>query len=94
MRADRRDANEREIVAFWRSVGCVWIPMHPGQGFDGLLVARNGVHIVEIKNGEKPWKVTQAEEDLSRQVYFIGQEYHIIETLEAAAHLIGLEATK
>jgi hypothetical protein len=90
MRANRRDNNEALIIAFWRRVGCIWIPMVPGQGFDGLLIARSGTYLVEIKNPETSWSLTPAELELSRRVESIGGEYHIIETLEGAAQLIGL----
>ena len=90
MRANRRDKNEAEIVAFWRQMGCIWIPMVPGQGFDGLLIDRSGMYLVEIKNPEASWSLTPAELELSRRVEDISGEYHVIETLEAAAQLIGL----
>ena len=64
--------------------------MVPGQGFDGLLIDRSGMYLVEIKNPEASWSLTPAELELSRRVKDIGGEYHVIETLEAAAQLIGL----
>lgn len=90
MRANRRDVNEREIVDFWRQMGCIWIPMVPSQGFDGLLIDRGRLYIVECKNPAVSWKLTPAEMELSRRVEDIGGAYHIIETVEAAAALIGL----
>jgi hypothetical protein len=87
---NKRDANEAEIVAFWRQVGCIWIPMKPGQGFDGLLIDRSGMYIVEIKNPEVSWHLTDDESCLSRAVEELWGEYHIVETLKSAAALIGL----
>lgn len=93
MRADRRDANEAELVAFWRQMGCVWIPMHPGQGFDGLLVDRSGLYIVEIKNPKTGVHLTKCERDLRDAVENIGGTYYVISTLQLAAALIGLEVS-
>jgi hypothetical protein len=92
MRANRRDANEAEIVEFWRRMGCVWIPMKPGQGFDGLLIDRRGIiRIVEIKNFALGWSITPAEEKLSNEIEARGAKYYIVESLKAAATLIGLD---
>jgi hypothetical protein len=88
MRANRRDANEAEIVEFWRRMGCVWIPMKPGQGFDGLLIDRMGLFIVEIKG--VGGKLTECEKDLMDKVESLGEEYYIIRDLQDAALLIGL----
>jgi hypothetical protein len=91
MYANKRDANEAAIVSFWRQMGCIWIPMKPGQGFDGLLIDRTGMYIVEIKNPEAAWKLTSDELELSLIVEGLGGKYHIVETLESAAKLIGLD---
>ena len=88
-RANRRDANEPEIVEFWRACGCLWIPMQPGQGFDGLLISSNGIHMVEIKNGQTNWKVTREENDLWGRMVDLHQDYSIIENLDQAIRLIG-----
>ena len=90
MRANKRDKSEHEIVAFWRSVGATWIPMGPEAGFDGLLVYHRQVHIVEIKTPGN-WKLTPNELATSERCEFQGVRYHIIETVEAAGRLIGLD---
>ena len=87
---NRRDANEAEIVVFWRQIGCIWIPMKPGQGFDGLLIDRSGMYIVEIKNPEVSWNLTDDESSLAHAVEELGGEYNVIQTLKEAAELIGL----
>ena len=90
MRAARRDKSEHEIVTFLRSVGALWIPMGPDAGFDGLLVYRGQTYIVEVKT-PGPWKLTPHEVETSARVEFQGVRYHIVETVEAAARLIGLD---
>jgi hypothetical protein len=91
MRANKRDANEKEIVEFWRACGYIWIPMVPGQGFDGLLIHHGKPCIVEIKNPETDWHLTPDEYELSQRICAQGGEYHIVECLDGAAHLVGLE---
>lgn len=85
-----RDANEAGLVQFWRAMGCHWIPMDRHKGFDGLLVARNGVHIVEIKNPARRWNYTPAEVTRKVEVEKAGGVYNTIETDEQARKLIGL----
>ena len=55
-RAAKSDANQREIVATFRSIGCsVAVTSGLGDGFTDLVVARRGKTIlVEIKDGSKP----------------------------------------
>ena len=90
MRADRRDANEALIVAYWRQAGCIWIPMHPGQGFDGLLIDFSGLYIVEIKNPKTASHLTKCERALQDAIQEIGGAYNVVSTLHEAAALIGL----
>ena len=90
MRAARRDKSEHEIVSFLRSAGCTWIPMCPDAGFDGLLVYRTLVHIVEIKT-PGAWKLTPHEFEVRERCEFQGVRYNIVETVEAAARLIRLD---
>jgi hypothetical protein len=90
-RANRRDANEGPIVAFWRGFGCFWLPLIPGQGADGVLIAQNGIHLVEVKNAQTRWKLTPDELALKAIVEATGQRYNVIETIEDAARLIDRE---
>ena len=89
MRAYRRDANEQEIVALWKSLGGHWLPMHPSAGFDGLLFHAARVFIVEIKaaNGH----LTQTERDMQDTIEGLGVAYNVIHNLDEAAELIGME---
>ncbi len=91
MRANRRDLNEKSIVEFWRARGSLWIPMGPDVGFDGLLVDLSGVYFVEIKNPAESWKLTERETKRAKMLESYGVQYHIIECLEGAAALVGLQ---
>ena len=90
-RANRRDRNEAELVSFWNRLDCVWIPQEPGAGFDGILIAPNGVHIVEVKNAAYAWELTHDESLMKIRIQEAGQEYRVIQTLEEAARLIDYE---
>ena len=56
MRAARVDANQAEIVAALRQVGCSVQPLHMvGKGCPDLLVGRSGLNVlIEVKDGSKP----------------------------------------
>lgn len=90
---DKRDANERDIVLFWRSLGYFWLPMDRHAGFDGILVTRNCVNIVEIKNPAVKWRLTENEKACQEQVEGLGQKYNIVQTLRDASELVGVEWT-
>jgi hypothetical protein len=90
-RANRRDANEGPIVELWRNMGAIWIPQQPGAGFDGVLIAQNGIHLVEVKNAQTRWKLTPDELALKAIVEATGQRYNVIETIEDAARMIDRE---
>lgn len=55
-RAAKVDANQAEIVAALRAIGCTVQPLHAvGQGCPDLLCGFRGInHILEIKDGKKP----------------------------------------
>ena len=91
MRAAKRDRNEKPIIDYWKSCGCIWIPMQPGQGFDGLLIDSTGLYIVEIKNAEYKWQLTTDEAQLKAEVESMGQKYYVIQSLDEAAKLIGMD---
>ena len=85
--SNRRDKNETEIIAFWRSVGCLWIQMPPSAGFDGLLIDGPVMHIVEIKNPAGRMVLTDREQTLKNQIEIRGGNYNIIRTLDEAGRL-------
>lgn len=86
---DKRDANEAELVSFWKRCGCIWIPQDRRAGFDGLLVAWSGIYIVEVKNPAGKNRLTEAEKRCKAEIESTGQAYNIIRTVEEAARLIG-----
>lgn len=90
MKADRRDANEAEYVELWTGLGYEWIPMKPGQGFDGLLVTPLDIYVVEVKNGERKWELTDCERKTKKRIENLGQEYHICDSLSYAKFLAGV----
>ena len=64
--------------------------MKPGQGFDGLLIDRTGMYIVEIKNLEGVCHFTDCELALKYEIESLGGTYWAIMNLKQAAELIGL----
>ena len=88
--ADRRDNNEAEYVEMWKALGYEWIPMKPGQGFDGLLITPLDIYVVEVKNGQRKWKLTACERRTKEAIERLGQEYHIVDCLEDAKYLAGV----
>ena len=55
-RAARVDANQAELVAALRKLGCSVEPLHAvGKGVPDLLVGYRGdKYLIEVKDGEKP----------------------------------------
>jgi hypothetical protein len=94
MAHDRRDNNEVEIVKFWSGCGCLWVAQSRTAGFDGILIDRTGLYIVEIKNPSRKYHLTPAEMQTKLQIEDIGGEYHIITSIEEAAALIGMGETE
>ena len=88
-RASKRDKNEKAILEFIEAAGCVVIQMEPGQGFDLLVIAQNGIHIVEIKNPAYRWELTHDESMMKISVEQVGQAYHICESIQDAGNIIG-----
>lgn len=85
---DKRDANEKALVDLWRGLHCHWIPMDRNAGFDGVLISPfTGVHIVEVKNPDAKWKLTENEQKTKAEVEARGATYNIIETDTQAVKL-------
>lgn len=92
MQAQKRDANEHPIVRALRAVGCIWIPMDKTAGFDAIVISpRTGTHIFEIKDPEKRWKLTAAEEKRKTEVEAVGGLYCIVLTVEQALIIAGYQ---
>ena len=83
---DKRDANEKEIVRFFRQCGCVVIRQDRHAGFDLLVIDRDTCYVVEIKRPHEQLSLTVNEQILQAE---IGKMYHIITSVEEAAKLIG-----
>jgi len=85
---DKRDANEKNLVNLWRGLHCHWIEMDRYAGFDGVLISPfTGVHIVEVKNPDMKWKLTENEMKVRAEVEARGATYNIIEIDEQAIKL-------
>ncbi len=91
MIAQKRDINEQELIKLWRGVGCVVIPMDKSAGFDLLVIHRGEVHIVEIKDGEKRWRLTPHEREVCTQLGAVNVPYSIVTNRREALELIGAE---
>ena len=87
--SDKRDANESELVDALRQIGCVVIPMDRHAGFDLIVVSpRTGVHIVEVKNPLRRWKLTANELETKARITHAGASYEIIETVEDVMRMV------
>ena len=76
----RRDNNEKDLCTLIVVLGGVYIPMHESAGFDLVVIFTNGTHVVEVKNPESKWKLTEAEKDTKEAVELAGGIYHIVQT--------------
>jgi hypothetical protein len=85
---NNRDANEREIIDALRAAGCYVQQMDRKDGFDLLVINRNGVFIMEVKNPTKKWTMTPAEQKLMDEMSARGQIYYVIEDIQEALNVI------
>lgn len=91
-RAAKVDANQAQIVADLRKVGCTVIPLHAvGGGVPDLLVGFQGRNVLlEVKDGRKPPSKRKLTED---QVEFHegwrGQ-VAVVDTVKAALEAVGI----
>lgn len=100
-RAAKVDANQAEIVAYFRKAGCsVAITSALGAGFPDLVVGKAGKTIlIEVKDGRKPpseRRLTQDERSFQGSWRGV---YRVVESLQDAAsvleeHLVSKEATR
>lgn len=88
---NKRDANEREIIAVAKHAGAHVIQMDKNAGFDLLVVHPKGVFIVEVKNPDLKWKFTQAEEAQMRRVERAGQVYNVVEIADDMLETLGMK---
>jgi hypothetical protein len=89
--ARRIDANQPEIVEFFRKAGAVVdIVSHvAGLGYDLVVSYRNAVVLVEVKDGAKPpsaRRLTESEEAARARH---GSVFAVIESIEQAEGLLS-----
>ncbi len=70
--AKRIDANQKEIVATFRKLGCsVFVTSEIGKGFPDIVLGfRGDNYLIEIKDGKKPLsqqKLTEQEQEFHRE---------------------------
>ena len=84
----KRDANEPALVELWERIGCRFIRQGEWGGFDGVLISPfTGVHIVEVKNPEYSWTLTDEEKEFCQWCKENGIPYNVIENDEQALKL-------
>jgi len=88
---NKRDGNEKSIVDFWKQCGCIWVPGRIDSGYDGLLLYRGNLYVVEIKQPKEREHLTETERNLRDATEVRGIEYHVITSVEEAAKLIDVE---
>lgn len=94
-RAARTDANQNDIVAALRAIGCkVAITSAVGSGFTDLVCSRGGVaRLVEIKDGSKPPSERRlTPEQVTFHAEWAGQPVHVVESVAEALALFGVHA--
>jgi hypothetical protein len=89
MTASRRDSNEAEIVAAIRKIGATWVPMDREQGFDGLLLYRGKLHIVEIKHKSTRSHLTDNEWQMKFEAERQGCDYNVICSVDELMELLN-----
>lgn len=87
------DANQAQIVAALRRVGCYVLHLHQlKNAFDLLVCWRGQTWCVEVKDGNKPpsrRKLTEGEQGCKDELERVGVGYHIIESVDQALRLVG-----
>lgn len=92
--AKKVDRSQETIVGALRDVGATWVPTSgdPRIGFDGIVIFRGQVFIVEIKNADDPpsaRQLTKREQQRKWEVERCGGTYHVWETPDEALKGIG-----
>lgn len=87
MIAQRRDANEPEIVEALRAAGCYVSRMDKGAGFD-LLVVRDHVYVVEVKLPGKQNNLTPDERKTKAAIEAAGGQYYVVWNVEMALEIL------
>ena len=93
MTRNKPDSNKAEIVAAIRQLGAVWVDMGREAGFDGLLLYRGMLHIVEIKHPDTRFDLTPHEREIQLQAHLQEVDYCVITSVEEAVALLNEAVT-
>ena len=96
MRAAKVDANQADIVAALRKVGCdVYVASSFGQGFPDLVVLLPGakgqrrVMLLEVKDGDKPPSARKLTPDQVKfHAIWAGESVRVVDSVEAAIETV------
>jgi len=86
---NKRDGNEKEIIAFFIKAGASMVQGSIGQGYDLLVLYRGLLHVVEIKMPSERKHLTESEKSLKHMAESHGIAYNVITSVEEAAEMIG-----
>lgn len=90
MYAQRRDANEAEIIAVLTFAGCYCIQMDKSAGFDLLVIKDDDMYVMEIKAPGKESDLTASERARLEGIVMIGGgNYWVVSSAEQALNIIG-----
>ena len=92
MTRNKPDSNKAEIVAAIRQLGAVWVDMGREAGFDGLLLYRGMLHIIEIKHPSTRTHLTDNEWQVKFEATQQGVEYNVITSVEELMELLDAVA--
>jgi len=91
-RAAKIDKNQPDIVKILDRAGAYVLDTHRLENsFDILVGFRGQLYIVEIKNPENRWTLTEGEEKCRNGFVSVGVPYHIVETPWQALDVLGLK---
>lgn len=91
-RAAKVDANQAQIVADLRKVGCTVIPLHAvGGGVPDLLVGFQGRNVLlEVKDGRKPPSKRKLTEDQAEFHDGWRGQVAVVDSVKAALEAVGI----
>jgi Holliday junction resolvase len=89
-RAAKVDANQAEIVAALRKIGCRVMPMHAmGGGFPDLLVSFRGLlTLIEVKDGSKPPSARQLTPAQVKWHAEWGEDVRVVKSIDEAIEAV------
>lgn len=87
--AQKRDDNERAIIDALPT-GASYLQMDASDGFDLLVTWRGRHYVVEVKNPDQPWALTENERGTKLLIELGGGAYHIIQTEQHLWEMLGI----